>query len=83
MKNRGPAPIIAGSLAALLLLFGAYMGSFYAILYWPWYVELSDEANTALEATYWPANQIDRWLWPPQTLPPPNSTAPGDFPLGD
>ena len=27
-----PAPIIAGILAAILLLFGAYMGSYYAML---------------------------------------------------
>jgi hypothetical protein len=31
-SSSGIAPIIAGTLAALLLLFGAYMGSYYALL---------------------------------------------------
>jgi hypothetical protein len=68
------APIIAASLAALLLLFGAYMGSYYAMLrsaakdgdsngrpvgdWWPVY---RIEARP-VRYFMWPAHQLDRLI---------------------
>ena len=74
-----PAPIIAGILAALLLLFVAYMGSYYTMLdpkvLWavadgevlPVY-RISGELGALLDAFYRPAHKLDKQLrqdrWP-------------------
>jgi hypothetical protein len=71
-----PAPIIAGIVAALLLLFGAYMGAYYVMLWFRMPVapdsiirhEVYDPAyrsnhawvRTALQ----PANKLDRLIRP-------------------
>ena len=70
-----PAPIIAGILAALLLLFGAYMGSYYALLsgidyeadpqtavVWP--VPIYRVNGDAVGDFLWPAHQVDRMIRP-------------------
>ena len=73
------APIIVATLAVLLLLFAAYMGSYYALLkgrinrssYDPNYggrrkrlIVVYRVEGDWLERTLWPANQIDRLVRP-------------------
>ena len=65
-----PAPIIAGIVAALSLLFGAYMGSYYALLEGRWnFHDGGNEAeyrveNKWLRNTLEPAHQLDRLIRP-------------------
>jgi hypothetical protein len=56
-----PAPIIAGTLASLLLLFGAYMGSYYAMLEGktPWLTPTFRVESTRVELFYAPAFWMD------------------------
>jgi hypothetical protein len=78
-ERRNTVPLIAGTLAALLLLFGAYMGSYYAMVdgYLPEHT--SDYrgrfspfvlrptyriGSEAVAVIFWPANQIDRLIRP-------------------
>ena len=67
-----PAPIIAGTLTALLLLFGAYMGGYYALLKgvdgWGGYGESAKPEYRVnaqvVSVPLWPAHQLDRLIRP-------------------
>ena len=66
-----PAPIIAGTLAAILLLFGAYLGAYYAMLKGSLYfhgvgysIPMYRLRSEALEAGFAPAHEIDRLIRP-------------------
>ena len=63
-----PTSIVAGTLAALLLLFGAfgaYEWSYYAIRNSDWLnIDASESVIAILEYVYWPADAIDRLIWP-------------------
>ena len=69
-----PAPIIAGTLAALLLLFGAYMGSYYALLggeFGPREFDWNSDnvaplywwRHPAIEFAFKPAHSLDKLLF--------------------
>ena len=55
-----PAPIIAGTLAALLLLFGAYMGAYYALLEG----HFGEYDTLEMRQMFKPAHQLDRLIRP-------------------
>ena len=63
-----PAPIIATIAAALLLLLGAYMGGYYAMLTgWglaPLHSPLYRVHSAHIEAFFVPANKLDRLIRP-------------------
>ena len=74
-----PAPIIAGILAAILLLFGAYMGSYYAMLEGKYYTPktviawpdgkqdspwLPEYSIDGAASVLAPANRLDRLIRP-------------------
>ena len=66
-----PAPIIAGTLAAILLLFGAYMGAYYVLLVGP--IDFGHRSNVlpvyrssmqGTDTVMWPAHRLDRLIRP-------------------
>ena len=69
-----PAPIIAAILAALLLLFGAYMGAYYTVLEdraivrphftATHYIPVYRFAPNVADDFFAPAHRVDRWIRP-------------------
>jgi hypothetical protein len=66
-----PAHIVAGIVTALLLLFGAYMGSYYALLEVYWLDDDTYETwpgyridNDGVAMFFVPAHQLDRLMRP-------------------
>jgi hypothetical protein len=73
-----PAPIIAGTLAAIFLLFGAYMGAYYALVSqigvgahgMVWFAPSYPIESDYINAFFYPAHEIDLWARPEYWDPP-------------